>query len=201
MSSFLCTFGIAIDVYTQTKVVSIVKDVDRDDEMVERLLKLRHLASTTIEKAFSTTSPTRAAPSSSPRKSSDTTSSPSKPPDASTSSPRKRPDQTFVYALTDAFNNGFKGRRSKPAEMIAKYLDKAMRKGQGASTDAEFNAMLDDALKLYKYSDDKDVFRTFYHRSLAKRLLLGKSASNDFEVSMLKKLKTGTLAARHFFCL
>lgn len=103
--------------------------------------------------------------------------------------PQKQPDQQFLYALTDSFTIGFKTRRSKPAEMIAKYLDKAMRKGQGKSSDAEFQDLLDRALSLYRFTDDKDVFRTFYHRSLAKRLLLGKSASDDFEKAMLKKLK------------
>ena len=115
-------------------------------------------------------------------------------PVASTSDlPVKLPDQDFVYALTDAFGVGFKARRNKPAEMIAKYLDKAMRKGQGSTSDAEFQALLDSALTLYRFTDDKDVFRTFYHRSLAKRLLLDKTASDDFEIAMLKKLKLGSL--------
>ena len=75
--------------------------------------------------------------------------------------------------------------------MIAKYVDKAMRKGQGNATDAEFQGLLDRVLQLYRFTEDKDVFRTFYHRSLAKRLLLEKSASDDFEKGMLKKLKEG----------
>ena len=112
--------------------------------------------------------------------------------------PVKLPDQGFVYALTDAFAVGFKARRNKPAEMIAKYLDKAMRKGQGSTSDAEFQALLDSALALYRFTDDKDVFRTFYHRSLAKRLLLEKTASDDFEVAMLKKLKLGSLTLTYF---
>jgi cullin 4 len=112
--------------------------------------------------------------------------------------PVKLPDQIFVYALTDAFAVGFKTRRNKPAEMIAKYLDKAMRKGQGSTSDAEFQALLDSALALYRFTDDKDVFRTFYHRSLAKRLLLDKTASDDFEVAMLKKLKLGSLSLTYF---
>jgi cullin 4 len=122
------------------------------------------------------------------------------PPVASTSDlPVKLPDQDFVYALTDAFGVGFKTRRNKPAEMIAKYLDKAMRKGQGSTSDAEFQALLDSALALYRFTDDKDVFRTFYHRSLAKRLLLDKTASDDFEIAMLKKLKLGSLVFARFF--
>ena len=37
----------------------------------------------------------------------------------------------------------------------------------------------------------KDVFEAFYKKDLAKRLLLGKSASTDAEKSMLLKLKQG----------
>lgn len=39
----------------------------------------------------------------------------------------------------------------------------------------------------------KDVFEAFYKKDLAKRLLLGKSASVDSEKSMLSKLKQGKL--------
>ena len=103
--------------------------------------------------------------------------------------PRKHPNKDFGYALIDAFQTGFKARRNKPAEMIAKYVDRAMRKGQQDASDAEFEALLDSALSLYRFTNDKDVFRTFYHRALAKRLLLERSASDDFEKAMLKKLK------------
>lgn len=160
----------------------IVKDTSRDDEMVQRLLDFKALADTAITSSFlcekrvvNRTTSNKFENSFSP---------------ASTSQiPQKQPDQEFVYALTDAFTMGFKVRRAKPAEMIAKYLDKAMRKGQGKASDIEFIDMLDKTLALYRFTDDKDVFRTFYHRSLAKRLLLEKSASDDFEKTMLKKLK------------
>jgi cullin-4 len=64
-----------------------------------------------------------------------------------------------VYALSDAFTTGFKGRRSTPAEMIAKYLDKAMRHGQAGAGDEEFEALLDSVLGLHRFTDDKDVFK------------------------------------------
>ena len=98
----------------------------------------------------------------------------------------------FQYALQDAFSDGFKKRRNKPAEMIARHIDKLMRKGQGSASDESFNEQLDSALALYRFTADKDVFRAFYHRALAKRLLLGRSASDDAEKAMLKKLKEGT---------
>jgi len=40
----------------------------------------------------------------------------------------------------------------------------------------------------------KDVFEAFYKKDLAKRLLVGKSASFDAEKAMLLKLKQGTHA-------
>ncbi|KIM50910.1 hypothetical protein SCLCIDRAFT_12255 [Scleroderma citrinum Foug A] len=101
----------------------------------------------------------------------------------------QEPNRTFSYALTDAFAFGFKARRNKPAELIAKHLDRLMRRGQRDMSDGDFDALLDSVLALYRYTDDKDVFRTFYHRALARRLLLERSASDDFERAMLKKLK------------
>jgi len=44
----------------------------------------------------------------------------------------------------------------------------------------------------------KDVFEAFYKKDLAKRLLLGKSASVDAEKSMLSKLKQGIVFSHVF---
>ena len=52
---------------------------------------------------------------------------------------------------------------------------------------ADFRGM---CLFLYQ---GKDVFEAFYKKDLAKRLLVGKSASVDAEKSMLSKLKQGLL--------
>ena len=158
----------------QTTVQDIVTDKAKDDLMVHRLLDFKALADNTLSSSFVTEKTV-------------TTRGPTGTP--STSEQTKQPNSEFVYALRDAFTTGFKARRSTPAEMIAKYLDKAMRQGQGATSDEAFEALLDSVLALYRFTDDKDVFRSFYHRSLAKRLLLQKSASDDFEASMLKKLK------------
>jgi cullin-4 len=160
--------------HVQVTVQRIVKDSEKDETMVQRLLDFKAIANNAISTAFVD------------EKINDVDSGRGGP---STSVPTKLPNNEFVYALSDAFTVGFKARRNKPAEMIAKYLDKAMRRGQGATSDAQFEALLDSVLALYRFTDDKDVFRTFYHRGLAKRLLLEKSASDDFEAGMLKKLK------------
>src|SRR5260221_5877421 len=152
--------------------------------MVQRLLDFKALADQTISSCFLCDQDVVV------KSTSDEVNSKQKP--STSEIPAKKPDKNFIYAMTDAFAMGFKARGSKPAEMIAKYLDKAMRKGQGKSSNAEFQGILDKALGLYRFTEDKDVFRTFYHRSLAKRLLLEKSASDDFERAILKKLKEGT---------
>ncbi|RXW22215.1 hypothetical protein EST38_g3647 [Candolleomyces aberdarensis] len=151
-------------------VEQIVKDSEKDEEMVQRLLDMKSLADDALSSAF--------------------LAAPRTPPAPSTSAvPEKQPDKAFAYALNTAFTLGFRGRRNKPAEMIAKHLHQSLRKGQGTLGYAEYQALLDAALALYRFSEDKDVFRTFYHRLLAKRLLVGKSASDDVEAAMLKKLK------------
>lgn len=43
----------------------------------------------------------------------------------------------------------------------------------------------------FNFLTGKDVFEAFYKKDLAKRLLVGKSASVDAEKSMLSKLKHG----------
>lgn len=97
----------------------------------------------------------------------------------------------FNYALQDAFTTGFKSRRLKPAEMIAKHVDRLLRQGQAGREEKEYNKELEDVLGLYRSTDDKDVFRTFYQRALAKRLLLKRAASDDVEKAMLDRLKKG----------
>ena len=46
-------------------------------------------------------------------------------------------------------------------------------------------------LLFFNFFAGKDVFEAFYKKDLAKRLLVGKSASVDAEKSMLSKLKQG----------
>ena len=150
-------------------VQSIVKDTARDDEMVQRLLDFKAYADKAASKSFVDSIPT--------------------PPVGTSAQADAIPNKEFGYALIDAFQTAFLVRPTKPAEMIAKYLDKLMRRGQKDASDSEFEAILDGVLGLYRFTRDKDVFRVFYQRALAKRLLLERSASDDFEKGMLKKFK------------
>lgn len=56
--------------------------------------------------------------------------------------------------------------------------------------DAEINTQLDQVLDLFRFVHGKAVFEAFYKKDLARRLLMGRSASADAERSMLARLKT-----------
>lgn len=104
---------------------------------------------------------------------------------------------------------------SKPGEMIAKYVDQLLRGGARAipaalttanredaakdedenedyavDEDTEINVQLDQVLDLFRFVHGKAVFEAFYKKDLARRLLMGRSASADAERSMLARLKT-----------
>lgn len=103
----------------------------------------------------------------------------------------------------------------KPGEMIAKYVDTILKGGHRAvltnlslktepretsvenldgsseDEDTELEKKLDQVLDLFRFVHGKAVFEAFYKRDLARRLLLGRSASSDAEKSMLTRLKSG----------
>ncbi|KAJ5909104.1 hypothetical protein N7495_001786 [Penicillium taxi] len=84
----------------------------------------------------------------------------------------------------------------KTGEMIAKYVDRLLKggwkmsSGQGAvDEDTEIHRQLDQVLDLFRFVQGKAVFEAFYKTDLARRLLLGRSASEDAEKSMLVRLR------------
>ena len=103
---------------------------------------------------------------------------------------------------------------SKPAEMIAKYVDMLLRGGskvipaaltkttsnKSAADEEEDNedideeqqvdSQLEQVLDLFRFVHGKAVFEAFYKKDLARRLLMGRSASADAERSMLQRLET-----------
>lgn len=74
----------------------------------------------------------------------------------------------------------------------AKAVDARLRAGNKEASEEELEKMLDRLLILFRFIHGKDVFEAFYKKDLAKRLLVGKSASVDAEKSMLLKLKQGS---------
>eukprot|EP00245_Coleochaete_scutata_P015265 TRINITY_DN6730_c1_g2_i1.p1 TRINITY_DN6730_c1_g2~~TRINITY_DN6730_c1_g2_i1.p1 ORF type:complete len:826 (+),score=198.29 TRINITY_DN6730_c1_g2_i1:104-2581(+) len=99
-------------------------------------------------------------------------------------------NESFANTLKDAFEHVINLRQNRPAELIAKYIDAKLRAGNKGTSEEELEGTLDKVLVLFRYIQGKDVFEAFYKKDLAKRLLLGKSASIDAEKSMISKLKT-----------
>ncbi|KAK6950192.1 hypothetical protein Daesc_008518 [Daldinia eschscholtzii] len=171
--------------YIREAGAAIVNDTSRGDEMVIRLLEFRRSLDLMIRDAFNRD-------------------------DEFTYSMR----QAFSSFINDRkVLSAWKTGTSKVGEMIAKYIDMLLRGGLKtipksllsdaqdrvdaeqsglASTgdeDAELDRQLDQALELFRFIEGKDVFEAFYKQDLARRLLMGRSASADAERSMLAKLK------------
>jgi len=98
-------------------------------------------------------------------------------------------NEKFVFSMKDSFEHFINKRQNKPAELIAKFVDSKLKTGNKESTEDELERRLDKIMILFRFIHGKDVFEAFYKKDLAKRLLLGKSASVDAEKSMLSKLK------------
>lgn len=98
-------------------------------------------------------------------------------------------NEKFVNSMKESFESFINQRQNKPAELIAKFLDSKLRAGNKEATEEELEKLLDKILVIFRFIHGKDVFEAFYKKDLAKRLLVGKSASVDAEKSMLSKLK------------
>ena len=102
-------------------------------------------------------------------------------------------NEKFSNILKDSFEHFINQRSNKPAELIAKAMDARLRTGNKEASEEELEKILDKLLILFRFIHGKDVFEAFYKKDLAKRLLVGKSASVDAEKSMLLKLKQGSM--------
>ncbi|XP_041115552.1 cullin-4A-like [Polyodon spathula] len=98
-------------------------------------------------------------------------------------------NEKFINSMKESFETYINKRPNKPAELIAKYVDSKLRAGNKEATDEELERILDKIMIIFRFIHGKDVFEAFYKKDLAKRLLVGKSASVDAEKSMLSKLK------------
>ncbi|KAK0673793.1 Cullin family-domain-containing protein [Cercophora samala] len=173
------------DSYIRKTGSAIVSDKARGDEMVIRLLELRRSLYIMIRDAFDQ--------------------------DEVYSYGLRESFGSFMNdsKSTSAWGTG----TSKVGEMIAKYIDMLLRGGlktlpksllsdnkdkanaersglaATGDEDSELDTQLGHALELFKFIDGKDTFEAFYKKDLGRRLLMGRSASQDAERSMITKLK------------
>ena len=97
----------------------------------------------------------------------------------------------FQKALKDAFVefvNHNVGNFTN-AEFMSTYCDRILKSGGEKLSESEVEDNLEKVVQLFSYLTEKDLFAEIYRNQLAKRLLNGRSASNDAEKVMISKLK------------
>eukprot|EP00250_Pteridium_aquilinum_P010939 c19729_g1_i1 orf=85-2289(-) len=98
-------------------------------------------------------------------------------------------DKTFQNALNSSFEY-FINLNTRSPEFISLFVDDKLRKGLKGVSEEDVESILDKVMMLFRYLQEKDVFEKYYKQHLAKRLLSGKSVSDDAERSLIVKLKT-----------
>ncbi|XP_022733424.1 cullin-3A-like [Durio zibethinus] len=98
-------------------------------------------------------------------------------------------DKTFQNALNSSFEY-FINLNPRSPEFISLFVDDKLRKGLKGVSEEDVEIILDKVMMLFRYLQEKDVFEKYYKQHLAKRLLSGKTASDDAERSLIVKLKT-----------
>ncbi|CAF0844139.1 unnamed protein product [Adineta steineri] len=106
-------------------------------------------------------------------------------------------EQGFTAALDKAcgkfINNNVvtqtAGSTTKSPELLARYCDALLRKGSKAVEETDLEEKFNQIMIVFNYVEDKDVYQKFYGKMLAKRLVGQLSASDDYEESMISKLK------------
>ncbi|XP_025195333.1 cullin-3-B-like [Melanaphis sacchari] len=98
-------------------------------------------------------------------------------------------DKMFKQTISSDFEH-FLNLNSKSPEYMSLFIDDKLKKGVRGIDENDLEPVLDKAMVLFRFLQDKDVFETYYKQHLAKRLLLNKSVSDDNEKNMISKLKT-----------
>ncbi|PKY45991.1 Cullin-domain-containing protein [Rhizophagus irregularis] len=97
-------------------------------------------------------------------------------------------DKAFQTSFNEAFEY-FINKNPKSPEFISLFIDDNLKKGLKGKTEEEVDSVLDKTITLFRFIGEKDVFERYYKQHLAKRLLLGRSVSDDAERGMIGKLK------------
>lgn len=97
-------------------------------------------------------------------------------------------DRRLQTALTNSFTQ-FINMFSRSSEYVSLFIDDNLKRGIKGKTEAEVDIVLEKAIVLIRYLQDKDLFQTYYQRHLARRLLHAKSESHDVEKQIISRMK------------
>ncbi|KAE9414438.1 hypothetical protein Angca_008640 [Angiostrongylus cantonensis] len=98
-------------------------------------------------------------------------------------------DKMFKNRIQTEFETFINLNKNSP-EYLSLYMDEKLRRGLRSENDENAERLLDKAMVLFRFLQEKDVFEKYYKQHMAKRLLLDKSISDDMERMMISKLKT-----------
>lgn len=97
-------------------------------------------------------------------------------------------DPIIQPALTKSFTESINA-FPRCSEFISLFIDDNMKKGIKDKTEQEVDRVLEKAITLLRYIQDKDMFERYYKKHLCKRLLMRKSVSIDVEKQMVSRMK------------
>ncbi|SPO29549.1 related to Cullin-3 [Ustilago trichophora] len=91
-------------------------------------------------------------------------------------------------SINEAFESFINTNKRAP-EFISLFIDENLKKGLKGKTEAEVEEVLRKTISVFRFLHEKDTFERYYKQHLAKRLLQGRSVSDDAERGMMAKLK------------
>ncbi len=97
-------------------------------------------------------------------------------------------DLLIQTALTKSFSD-FINQFNRSSEFVSLFIDDNLKRGIKGKTEAEVDIVLDKAITLIRYLNEKDKFEQYYQKHLARRLLHGKSESQEVESEMISRMK------------
>lgn len=175
---------------------SIIFDEKGQDQMVVRLLGLKQKLDRTWRMAFQKNKEIGHAL----RQSFETFINKSKKTSATWNTDNSKPGEMIAKYVDNILRGGSKAIPTQLSTSNAKQsvstkantMDEENEELAASDEDAEVNKQLEQVLDLFRFVHGKAVFEAFYKKDLARRLLMGRSASNDAEKSMLNRLNAGT---------
>lgn len=99
-----------------------------------------------------------------------------------------RSEKAVLKKLNEAFE-GFINVGNHCAAHLASYVDELLRGGIQGATEVEVEDKLEKVIVIFKFLSDKDIFESYYKNLLCKRLLGGKTVSDEIEKQMIAKFK------------
>lgn len=99
-----------------------------------------------------------------------------------------RAEKKTIKRLRESFEE-FLNENSLAASCLSVYVDELFRSGLKTMSDTYVDKIIQNIIIIFRYLSDKDVFESYYRRHLAKRLLTGRSFSDELEREMVSQLK------------